>query len=211
MKFAVLGATGATGQLFTTAALAAGHEVSALVRSPEKLPKRPGLTAVVGDARDADAVSRTMQGADALVSTIGSGSSRNPNNLIVETTRAILSAAGQSALRRIVMQSAFGVGDSYPKASFLMHLGYRLAPKLFIDKAAGEKLLRASDLDWTIVYPGVLTNKPKTGNVTASDLTEVPRIPGMPRISRADVADFLLHAATHDSWTRRVTVITTHK
>jgi len=211
MKLAVLGATGATGQLFTAAALAAGHEVSALVRSAERLQQHPGLNAVVGDARDADAILRTTRGAGALVSTIGSGSSRNPDNLILDTTQAIVTATSQSELRRVVVQSAFGVGESYSKASFLMHVGYRLAPGMFIDKAAGEQVLRASGLNWTIVYPGILTNRRKTGKVTATDLTDLRRLPGMPRISRADVADFLLDTATNGSWSRRIAVLTVHK
>jgi putative NADH-flavin reductase len=208
MKIAILGVTGATGRLLSTAVLDEGHEVNALVRNPASTIPRPGLTLITGDARDADAVTRAMEGAEVLVSAIGSGSSRRPDNLILETTEAVLAAAARTGLRRVVFQSAFGVGDSYAKSSFLMHVGYHVAPGMFIDKAAGETLLRQSDLDWTLVYPGVLTNKPKTGNVTATDLTDLRRLPGMPRIPRADVASFLLETATSGTWNRRIAVLT---
>jgi uncharacterized protein YbjT (DUF2867 family) len=211
MKFLVLGATGATGALFVEAAIAAGHEVTALARNPDKLAERHGLRRIGGDARDADALTRAADGVDALVSTLGVGRTRTPNDLILDTTRAVLAMAGQTGLQRVVFQSAFGVGASYPKASVPIRLGYHLAPAVFLDKAAGEKLLIASELDWTIVYPGILTNGPRSGNVTATDLAELDRLHGLPRISRADVAEFLLEAASGNKWKRRVAVIVAHK
>ncbi|HWO64867.1 MAG TPA: NAD(P)H-binding protein [Umezawaea sp.] len=209
MKILILGATGATGGLFTEAALQAGHEVIALVRDPSRLAGQPDLQVIAGDARDARSLAAAAEKADALVSCLGVGNTRNPNDLILDTTRAVISAAEQTGLQRIVFQSALGVGASYPKTSVLMRLGYRLAPAVFRDKAAGEDLLTASDLNWTLVYPGVLTNGPRTGNVTASGLDALTCLPGLPRISRADVAKFLLDTTTTGTWTRQIAVITT--
>ena len=209
MKILILGATGATGGLFTQAALRAGHEVTALVRDPTRLAGRADLRAVAGDVRDSRSLAAAADKADALVSCLGVGNTRNPNDLILDTTRAVISAAEQTGLRRIVVQSALGVGASYPKTPALMRLGYRLAPAVFRDKAAGEDLLTATDRDWTLVYPGVLTNGPRTGKVTATGLDALTRLPGLPRISRADVADFLLGTTTTGRWTRQIAVITT--
>lgn len=209
VKFLVLGATGATGTLFIDAAINAGHYVVALARDPQRLTPREGLQVTSGDARDADALARAADGADAVISTLGVGSTRNPNGLIREATRAVIDAAARTGLRRVVWQSAFGVGDSYPKASFLMRMGYRLTPAVFGDKAAAEQLLRGSELDWTIAYPGVLTNGPPTGQAVATDLEDIDKLTGMPRISRADVADFLLTAATTTAWNKRIAVLTT--
>ncbi|MFG1643429.1 NAD(P)-dependent oxidoreductase [Amycolatopsis sp. NPDC049252] len=208
MKYLILGATGATGSLLTDTALNAGHEVIALVRNPQKMPERPGLHVIAGDARDARALTDATGKADALVSALGVGRTRSPGNLILDTARAVIFAAGQTGLRRVVFQSAFGVGASYPKSSILMRLGYHLAPAVFRDKAAGEQLLTATGLDWTLAYPGMLTNGPRTGKVTATDLATLTRLPGLPRISRADVAAFLLDAAASDTWIRRIAVIT---
>ena len=75
----------------------------------------------------------------------------------------------------------------------------------YADKAASERTLRASDLEWTIVYPTTLTNKPARGAYRAA---ETIRMKGMPSISRADVGSFL-HTAAHDSeWISRDVVIT---
>ncbi len=186
MNFLVLGATGATGALFTEAAIDAGHEVTAVVRDPARLAERAGLRVIGGDVRDADVLTSAVRegGSEAVVSALGVGKTRTPDNLILDTTRAVLSAAARTGLRRVVIQSAFGVGPSYKKAPILLRLGYHLAPAVFADKAEGEKLLTASDLDWTLVYPVVLTDGPRTGNVAATDLTEARSAPRVtPRLA----------------------------
>src|SRR5438128_12620406 len=88
MNLVILGATGRTGRLVVEQALAAGHAVTALVRSPEKLTLRnPNLRVVMGDATDTSALSRAVQGADALISTLGGGGS-----VIADSTHAIVAA-----------------------------------------------------------------------------------------------------------------------
>ncbi|MEV7630747.1 NAD(P)H-binding protein [Actinoplanes sp. NPDC089786] len=211
MRLLLLGATGTTGAPLTEAALRAGHEVTALVRNPGKLPERPGLRTVAGDVRDPRSLATAADKADALISTLGVGASRDPDNLIRDSMRAVIAATEQTGLRRLVIQSAFGVGASYPKSSVMMRLGYHLAPAVFRDKAAGEDQLTNTDLDWTLAYPGVLTNRPRTGHIAAIDLRELDRLPGLPRIARADVADFLLHTATTGTWIRSIAVLTASK
>jgi uncharacterized protein YbjT (DUF2867 family) len=73
------------------------------------------------------------------------------------------------------------------------------------DKTAGEEILRASSLDWTIVYPTKLTNGPKT---EARVVPENEKVGASQNISRAGVASFLLQAATEDLHSRRGVVIT---
>jgi len=211
MRILVLGATGTTGSLLVDVALAAGHEVTALVRNRQKLPERRGLQVVAGDVRRVEDLVGAAKQADALVSTLGVGSTRTPNDLILDVTRSVITAAGETGLRRVLFQSAFGTGASHPKSSVFLRLGYRLAPAVFQDKAAGEELLMVSGLDWTIVYPGVLTNGPRSGKVTATDLAVLQRLPGVPRIARADVAEFLLDVATTGSWNQRMAVLSVRK
>lgn len=209
MRFLVLGATGATGALFTQAALEAGHEVSALVRSPEKLPRHHRLRAVAGDVRDANALASAGRDADALVSMLGVRKPRRPEGLIADSARAAIAAAALGGPSRVLVQSAFGVGASYAKASVVMRLGYHAGRPMFRDKEEAEVLWRASDLDWTFAYPGMLTDGPRTAGPTASDLDALPYMTLLPRVSRADVAGFLLAAATDGGWSRRVAVLTT--
>lgn len=119
-----------------------------------------------------------------------------------------MEAAQRSGTKRVIVMSAFGVGESLPKASRLARLVYNSgAQATFADKAAGERLLTTSDLDWTLAYPVLLTNKPASGKVHAVDLDQLTRLPGLPRISRADVAAFLLRTAQDGAWSRRIVVL----
>lgn len=207
MKILTLGGTGATGQLFIDAALAGGHEIIAYGRSPERLPERHRLRVVKGEVRDADTLAEAAGDVDVIVSALGHGSVREPSNLILDATRASIAAAERARVRRIVFLSAFGIGESKSKGSDLIQQGYKLGQSIFEDKEAGEILLTNSDLDWTLAYPGVLTDGPRSGTVTVIDLKDLGSLPGVPHISRADVADFLLSAAANDSWIRRTAVL----
>lgn len=200
MNLTVLGATGATGTQLVEQALTAGHHVTALARSPEKLTiTNPSLHVVQGDATDRAAVSRAMKGADAVISALGA-----TGPVIAEATRAIVAVAKQEGPQRIVIMSSFAVArDRLTPASKLltrMAMGSQIK-----DKTTGEEALRASGLDWTIVYATKLTNGPKTEPTVVPVTTKV----GMSqKISRATAASFLLQAATDGLYSRRTVIIT---
>lgn len=201
MNLVVLGATGATGRLVVEQALAAGHTVTALVRSPEKLAVRnPNLRVVAGQATDSSAVARALDRADGLITTLGGGGS-----VISDSTRAIVEAAHEAGVSRVVLLSSFLVErDRFnPVTRFLTGLAMRSMIK---DKSAGEKALRESNLDWTIVYASFLTDGPGGGHVAV--LTEKGRWTLSHRIARADVATWLLRVATSPATTRRTVSIT---
>ncbi len=207
MRIFVLGATGHTGSVFVEQALAAGHELTAYVRSPDKLPAQARLIVVVGDVLDADALAEAMRGHEAVVSMLGVRSLA-PHDFSANSTAAIVRAAEAAGIRRVVLLSAFGTGETIDKASTVAKLAFRSAVRgIQDDKAAGEEVLVASALDWTIAYPVVLSNGPASG-YHAVDLAELDHVPGLPRISRADVAAFLLKAATSERWSRRKVVLT---
>jgi uncharacterized protein YbjT (DUF2867 family) len=200
MNLTVLGAAGATGVPLVEQAIAAGHQVTALARSAEDLTlTNPNLHVVQGDATDRAVVSQAMKGADAVISVLGA---RGP--VIAEATRAVVAAAEQAGPDRLVMLSSFAVArDRLTPVNKLMT---RVAMGSQIkDKAAGEEVLRASGLDWTIVYPTVLTNGPKT---EPRVVPETEKVGMSQRISRADVASFLLQAATDGLYSRRDVIIT---
>lgn len=200
MNLTVLGATGATGTQLVEQAFAAGHHVTALVRSSEKLTiTNPNLHVVQGDATDRAVVSRAMKGADAVISTLGA-----TGPVIAEATRAIVAVAKQEGPQRIVMMSSFAVArDRLTPANKLltrMAMGGQIK-----DKTTGEEALRASGLDWTIVYATKLTNGPKTESKVIPETTKV----GIShKISRAAAASFLLQAATDGLDSRRAVIIT---
>jgi putative NADH-flavin reductase len=208
MRIFVLGATGRTGAVFVEQALAAGHELTAFVRNPDKLPAQARLTVVPGDVLDSAALAEAMRDHHVVVSMLGVRSLA-PHDFSAQSTAAVVRAAEVSGIRRVVLLSAFGVGETIDKASPGARLMFRSAVKAIQDdKAAGEAFLTASALDWTIAYPVVLTNGPATKAFRAIDLAELDRVPGLPRISREDVAGFLLEAATRERWSRRKVVLT---
>ena len=200
MNLTILGAAGATGTELVEQALAAGHQVTALARSAEQLTiTNPRLHVVAGDATDGAVISEIMKGADAVVSVLGA---RGP--VIAEATRAIVAAADQEGPDRIVMLSSFAVARErlkpVSKVVTRMAMGSQVK-----DKAAGEDVLRASGLDWTIVYPTKLTNGPKT---EARVVPDTEKVGLSQKISRANVASLLLQAVTDGLYSRRGVVIT---
>jgi uncharacterized protein YbjT (DUF2867 family) len=200
MKLIVLGAAGATGTPLVEQALAAGHRVTALVRPGQKLTiTDPSLHVVEGDATDPAAVTETMNGGDAVISVLGA---KGP--VMAEATRAIVDAAQQEGPERVVMLSSFGVARDRLTPVTKVVTGIAMSSQIK-DKTAGEEVLRASKLDWTIVYPTKLTNGHKT---EARVVPESEKVRLSQKISRAAVASFLLQAATKDLYSRRGVVIT---
>jgi len=200
VNLTVLGAAGATGIQLVERALAAGHQVTGLARSAEPLTTtKPGLRVVQGDATDRAAVSESMKGADAVVSVLGA---RGP--VIAEATRIIVGVAEEEGPARVVMLSSFAVArDRLTPVSKLvtrMAMGGQIK-----DKAAGEEVLRASNLDWTIVYATKLTNGPES---VPRVVPETGKVGVAQKISRASVASFLLQAATDGLYSRSGVVIT---
>ena len=200
MNLTVLGAAGATGVPLVEQAIAAGHQVTALARSAENLTlTNPNLHVVQGDATDRAVVSQAMKGADAVISVLGA---RGP--VMAEATRAVVAAAEQAGPDRIVMLSSFAVARDRLKP--VSKLVTRLAMGSQVkDKTAGEEVLRASGLDWTIVYATKLTNGPRS---EPRVVPETEKVGTSQTISRADVAAFLLQAATDGLYSRRDVIIT---
>ncbi|MDP4510202.1 NAD(P)H-binding protein [Nonomuraea sp. G32] len=103
---------------------------------------------------------------------------------MADSTRALVRAAEDGDTKRLVIMSAFGVGESLSKASAILRFLYRGGKAIFADKAAGEQILTASALDWTLVYPVLLTNKPATNNVRAVEGSSWSRRPAVLATSR---------------------------
>jgi uncharacterized protein YbjT (DUF2867 family) len=188
MNLVVLGATGGTGRLVVEKALAAGHMVTALVRSPEKLgTSQANLRVISGSATDPESVARALESADAVISTLGGGGS-----VIADSTAAIVVGARQTGVRRVVVLSSWLVQRDRMSPVIRLATGIAMGG-LIKDKSAGEQLLRQSDLDWTIVYAGMLANGPASGSTV---LPERVNWSVSQKISRADVATRLIQAAT---------------
>jgi uncharacterized protein YbjT (DUF2867 family) len=200
MNLVVLGATGRTGRLVVEQALAAGHTVTALVRSPEKLATgNSNLRVVSGQATDTSAVARAMEGADAVISTLGGN-----GTVIADSTRAIVEAAPKTGVSRVVVLSTFAAQRDRLSAGTRLLTGIGMRGMLK-DKTAGEEMLRRSDLEWTVVYASILSDGPANGSVVVPDGTKRRM---SEKISRADVAAWMLQSATDVEHSRRGVGIT---
>ena len=203
MNLLVLGATGGTGLQVVSQALAGGHVVTALVRTPSKLTVRDSRLGVVeGSVIDGDAVAQVLPGQDAVISTLGRGSSLKSDHLLEHAVPILLSRMQAAGVRRLIFTSAIGVGAAYAEAPLFSRLLIRFLLKdLYADKVIAEDLIRRSDLDWTIVQPAQLTNGPLTRRYRSG---EHLRQTGMPKIAKADVADFLLKQLDDRTGVRKI-------
>src|SRR5918994_2365733 len=122
MDILVIGATGGSGRAVCDALLERGHRVTALARHATAVSPRPSLNPIDGDATDADLLDRVMLGHDAVVVTLGiseptlrvrvRGAQRTPNDVRSRGTAAVVAAARRAGIRRIVVQSSYGVGET---------------------------------------------------------------------------------------------------
>jgi uncharacterized protein YbjT (DUF2867 family) len=207
-KILVLGATGGTGRLIVSQAVARGYDVTALVRSAEKASDLEGATLIVGDARDEMALRQALKGRDAVVSVLGTPASPFREVTLLSTaTRALVSAMKLGQVSRLVCITGIGAGDSAGHGGFLFDnlIFPLLLRKVYADKNRQETLVRNSGLDWVLVRPSVLTNKPSRDTIRA--LTDLSSFHGG-TISRADVARFALDQVRDDTWVHRSPLIT---
>jgi len=207
MKLLVLGATGPTGLQIVQQALAQGREVTAFVRDPAKLPLTDkNLKVVTGSLPgDAQALAEALRGHDAVISSLGLRNALKANGLIERSMRVLVPAMEREGVRRLIIVSANCVGDTRQHAPLLPRIMYRLLlADIFADKKAGEDLVRASSLDWTIAYPTLLTDGPRRGSYRAGERLELK---GLPKISRADVADFVLRQLSDGAFRNRGAVL----
>ena len=202
MNLLIVGATGGTGQQIVTQALERGHQVTALVRRPPRAEPRPGLTPVVGDVLNPGSLESAMQGQEAVLSALGHKRWLGPSHTLSQGTRNLIAAMGHHGVQRLICETALGIADSWWQMGLYYTLFVRpvILPFYFRDKVRQEAVIRASDLAWTIVRPGMLTNRPKRGRYRHGP--QVGHWLWTVRISRADVAAFMLDQLTDRRYVR---------
>ena len=202
----IVGATGGTGRQLVTQALERGYEVTALVRDPSRLQVgHPRLTVIQGDVLDEGSVEAAMRGQDAVLSALGHKRWFYPTRILSEGTRNILRAMETHRVPRLVCETSLGIGDSAGRLGlyYTLFIIPVVLPFYFWDKTRQEQVISRSRVEWVIVRPGVLTNGNKRGRTrhgrhVGSFLLTV-------RISRADVADFMLNQLASDTYLRSAT------
>ena len=206
MKVLIFGATGATGQCLMKQALELGHEVTAFARNPSAIASsdHDRLSVVRGDVLEPDSVNTAMVGQDAVLCALGV-KSFSATTVLSTGTKNIVAAMEKSGTRRIVCESSLGVGDSKNQTGFIF--GKIIVPlvfkNLFEDKDRQESELRQSNLNWVIVRPARLTDDPQKGEYRV--VTDNSKV-GI-KISRADVAAFMLEQLTNDQYLKKTVAI----
>lgn len=205
--FLLLGASGRTGGHIVEYALGRHHTLTALARDPAKLAPRAGLTVVQGTPVNRADVDDAIEGAEAVIVALNStrrsdtpwAKPVSPPRLMADSVANATAAMSARGIRRIVVLSAFGVGDSLAGAALPLrwmftrtNLKYTYADHNLLDAE-----IRATDTDWTLLRPAALNNKANAGAITVTDI-HGPK-PAF-SISRAAVAHFavdVVDAGTH--------------
>ncbi len=201
MKVLIFGATGSVGRHVVEQGLERGHEVTAFVRDPSGLDvAHERLTVFRGDVLDGASVDGAVRGQGAVLCSIGAG---RKGRVRSEGTRNIVRAMEGTGVRRLVCQTTLGIGESSGNLDFFWkHVMFGLLLRdAFADHEQQEAHVRGSALDWTIVRPAAFTDGGRTG---AYRHGFPPSKEGLRlKISRADVAGFMLDQLTDDAYLRQ--------
>ena len=210
MRIAVLGASSGIGRDLVQQATTAGHHVVAVARSIGA-DATPNLTPVKGSILDPGVAERAVTGVDAVAwcvgaKTLGPAFLRTVT-VFSEGTRRAIEAMKRAGVNRLAVITGIGAGESRGHGGVLYDwIGLPLiVGAIYADKDRQEAIVKASDLDWTIVRPTLLTSGPRTGQYRV--LTNLEGVHGG-RISRADCADCLLRAMAEGAWSRTAIVVT---
>ena len=211
MKILVIGATGPTGKEIVKQAVEQGHAVTALVRDATKANFAPPVVLTVGNVLDRVSLTRAVEGQEVVVCSLGSGVTGpfKDMTLLSEGTRNLVAVMQEQNVRRIVCITGIGAGESKGHGPWYYNWLFQplMLRGVYEDKTRQEEVVRASDLAWTLVRPGLLTNGAAKGQAAVRAISDLA---GMyaGTISRADVAEFCLRELTEGRYLNQAPVIT---
>jgi putative NADH-flavin reductase len=208
MRVLVFGASGATGRQLVGQALADGYHVTAFARHASRLDTRSAqLTVVVGDVSETAVVASALKGQDGVLCALGAATPLHRDRILVEGVRHIVDAMGPNGVRRFVYLSFLGVREGRQQLSLVGR--YLVAPILLhnvvADHEAKERIIRQSTLDWIIVRPPRLTNGVRRGRYRSG--VDIRATSVIPRISRADLAEFMLRQLRDDTYVHKTPAV----
>ncbi len=198
MKLIIFGSTGSIGRQLVKQALEQGHMVTAFARDPVRVDiKHNNLQVAQGNVMDPASVERAVQGHEAVLCSPGAG---RKGTVRSEGTRNIIRAMEKADVRRFICQSTLGVGDSRGNLNvFWKYIMFEILLRpMYADHVSQEDYVRQSRLDWTIVRPAAFTDGERTGQYR-HDFPGTDKTTKI-KISRADVADFMLKQLTDDTY-----------
>ena len=202
MKLIVFGATGGVGRHVCKHGMEQGHEVTAFTRSPGKIDPDAGAHIAQGDVTDGNAVAEAVAGHDAVIVALGANGLRDKTTLTTGT-RNVVDGMARRGVGRLVVLSAAGVGESWGQVPLLARVAFRtFLRNILAEHTAQEAIVRESPLDWTVVRAAILNDDPASGRVIATNEGKVERI------SRADVAEFLVTEASAGAYSGQAIAVT---
>jgi putative NADH-flavin reductase len=206
MKLAIFGASGKTGTELVKQALEQGHTVTAFVRDPARLAiEDENLTFITGDVFDPVSVDQAVQGQDAVAVALGAGSDLQKTTVRTTGTINIIESMQKNDVKRLVVVTAMGVGESWDDLSLFNKLFFAtLLRSSRTDHEAQEVAVKESGLDWTIIRPSGLTDTPLTGVYDVGENISA----ATSKIARADVADLILKELQQNMYIGRAVTIT---
>jgi uncharacterized protein YbjT (DUF2867 family) len=209
-RILVIGASQGIGLSVCNAAAREGHTVRAMSRrGTAAVDNAKLIEPFSGDALQPDDVRRALQGIDVVVQALGVPPSLDlilrPVTLFSSATRVLLPAMSIAGVRKLICVTGFGAGDSKAAINILQRLPFKvLLQNAYNDKSIQEELIVASELDWLLVRPGVLTSFAASGNY---QVLTAPNTWRNGVIARADVADFIVKRISADHLGREKPVV----
>ena len=203
MRILIFGASGATGHELIKQALTSGHLITAFVRDPSKLTiKNKNLEIIQGDVKDYSSVENAIKGHDVVLSALGVSKPLKKDPVVIEGVKNILQAMEKLNIKRIVYLSFLAVGQGRQDAGFLIkHIISRIVHNEIEDHQEKEVLIKASNLEWTIIHPPKLTNGVKRGSYRIGE--NIKSSSFLATLSRADVADFMIKQLNDNRFLRK--------
>jgi putative NADH-flavin reductase len=208
MKILIIGATRGIGLQLLSQALEAKHRVTVLARDPAKITLADkNLTVLKGDIRDTVAVSAAVKGQEAVCIAVGVPITFQPVTVFSEGTLQVIKAMQEHHVHRLICVTGIGAGDSKGHGGFLYDRIFKplLLKTIYADKDLQEQYIKESGLDWVIVRPAGLTNGPITRRYRV--LTVLDNVTSR-RISRADVAHFVISELSEQKYTGQTPLLT---
>ncbi|NNC50085.1 MAG: SDR family oxidoreductase [Flaviramulus sp.] len=204
MNLLIVGGTGKTGRELIKQGLAAGHVITAIARNPKNFKfDNPHFRVVKGDVLIPESIEHCFIGQDAVLSALGHKRFFIKTTILSRGTKNILHAMNKNGVKRFICVTSLGINDSRFKLG-LYYTVFTIPVILFfyfLDKSKQEKLIMKSNLDWTIIRPGQLTNGKKRTNYKHD--TKAGNYILTKMISRASVAHFILKNLNSNLYLRK--------
>lgn len=210
----VLGGSGRTGIHVLNHAAARGHQVRALVRNPDAVQAPPDVQLIAGTPASIDDIRRAARGAEAVISVLNNSRASDnpwakpisPPSFMTDAARSTFAVMEEQRIARYLAVSTQGVAEDWKRLNPMMRglINNSNIKAGYDDHNGVDALARASTVDWTLVRPVALTNKPRKGPLRAA-------LPGSEKpgmfVNRDDLAAFILDTIEQNTWIRQTPVV----